>query len=270
MSKTIHINQNMLRQIVAESVRQYLSESRNPLSNIIWIAYGTDKFDSKQSRPVDFYSLPCRTNNKPYGGVWASPLESKWGWADFCDSEEFRLRTLDTHYLFKLSPDAKIYVIDTFEDLKRVSTRYIQQDLSYGIDFPELGDKYNGIYVTYNAARTLRYPGNGILGLQAWDVESICIWDDDVIIPIEEDAFEKASVNKHEKPAYDDEEISNSRKNLQMASDYDKYGNRNINKNMGQFFKGGKHPAISAQGHGNSKETKLARKFDGTIKSGMK
>ena len=39
---------------------------------------------------------------------------------------------------------------------------------------------------------------------------------------------------------------------------------------MGQFFKGGKHPAISAQGHGNSKETKLARKFDGTIKSGMK
>lgn len=31
----------------------------------------------------------------------------------------------------------------------------------------------------------------------------------------------------------------------------------------------GKHQAILAQGHGNGKDTKLARRFNGTIKSGL-
>lgn len=51
-------------------------------------------------------------------------------------------------------------------------------------------------------------------------------------------------------------------------SDYERYSNRNVDRDMSKYFNG-EHPAILAQGHGNGKKAKLARRFDGTIKSGM-
>ena len=129
--------------------------------------------------------------------------------------------------------------------------------------------------MTYNAIYSLKYGFDNINGLDTWDVESICIFNPDIIIPIEENAFDKAKIDMHEKePEYDEytyyfgDSNKDDRKYLQMKSDYDKYSNQNINSDMSKFFNG-KHPGISAQKHGNNKDTKLARRFNGTIKSGL-
>ena len=54
----------------------------------------------------------------------------------------------------------------------------------------------------------------------------------------------------------------------QINKSYELYGNRNIDSDSSKLFNG-EHPGILAQGHGNNKNTKLARKYNGTIKSGI-
>lgn len=162
---------------------------------------------------------------------------------------------------------------DTLEDLKKISN----VPNTFGdksINFKQLyKNGYDGIFVTANAVSNLRYVEFGYAGLDTWDVESICVFNPDVIIPVDEDAFEKAKINKYAEPYkdyYDDEDDfwTDSRKSLQMQSDFDRYSNQNVNKDMSKLFKG-KHPAIMAQQHGNSKDSKLARKFNGTVQSGL-
>lgn len=268
------IKEEVLKEIVKKTIEKYLAESKkDDISNIVFVAFGNDKFDINKARPVDFNSSFASLNNKPTGGVWGSPLTSKNGWADWCNSNNFRINLLSKHFLFSISPTAKIYVLDTLEDLKKISN----VPNTFGdksINFKQLYENgYDGIFVTANAVSNLRYVGKGYAGLDTWDVESICIFNPEVIVPIEEDAFEKAKINKYGEPYkdyYDDEDDfwTDSRKSLQMQSDFDRYSNQNVNKDMSQLFKG-KHPGILAQKHGNSKDSKLARKFNGTVQSGL-
>lgn len=268
------MTEETIKKIIRECIKKHLNESKTNISNIIFVAFGNDKFDINKVKPVDTNGIYTIMRNKPSGGVWASPLTSKNGWADWCNSNEFRLKTLSKHFIFSLKPNAKIYVIDDFEDLKQISTVPNYQLQQKSINFDSLvKNGYDGIFVTANAASKLRYVGKVYAGLDTWDVESICVFNPEVIIPMEEDAFEKAKINKYGEPYYNtfyDEDDSNTdnRKYLQMQSDFDRYSNQNVNKDMSTLFKG-KHPAIMAQKHGNSKDAKLARKFNGTIKSGM-
>lgn len=268
------IKEEVLKEIVKKTIEKYLAESKkDDISNIVFVAFGNDKFDINKTRPLDLNSSSVSLINKPIGGVWGSPLVSKKGWADWCNSNNFRINLLGKHFLFSLKPNTKIYVIDTFEDLKKIST-LPNQFGEKSINFNLLKNNgFNGVFVTAKAASELRYVGKGYAGLDAWDVESICVFNPDVIIPIEEDAFEKAKINKYAEPYksfLDDEDDfwTDNRKSLQMQSDFDRYSNQNVNKDMSKLFKG-KHPAIIAQKHGNSKDSKLARKFNGTVQSGL-
>mgnify|MGYP000344484407 CR=1 FL=1 len=103
--------------------------------------------------------------------------------------------------------------------------------------------------------------------LSAWDVESICIFNPNIIIPIEENAFDKEKVTRYENP-YDEDDFNDDHKFLQMQSDYAKYGNQNIKSDMSSLFNK-HHPGILAQKHGNSKDAKLARNFKGIIKNNL-
>lgn len=249
-----------------------LNNSRIKISDIIFVAFGTDKFDPNKVTPVNLDSRLVHARNKPSGGVWASPLTSKKGWADYCNANQFRLRSLSKHFLFSIKPQAKIYVIDTLEDLKQVAN--IMDYGLYVINFMMIyHNGYDGIFVTANAASKLRDGYGRYAGLDSWDVESICVFNNDIIVPIEENAFEKAKINKYGTPYkdffYDEDDFnSDDRKYLQMQSDFERYSNQNVNKDMSKLFKG-KHPGILAQMHGNRKDTKLARKFNGTVQSGI-
>ena len=266
MKQYIRLNESQLKNLIRECVCSILNESMVN-KDMVFISYGTDRFDVNQFRQPIFNSKRAMINNKPVGGLWASPINAEYGWVDFCDSNSFHLKTLAKHFIFKLKTDAKIYVIDNEEDLRKISTL---PDMNYydvlGINW-ELLREYDGVLVTDNGCR-LKFL-NGIKGLEAWDVASICIFNPNIIVPIDENAFDKAKVSKREQyakyPGYDDVE---ARKYLQMQSDFDKYSNQNVNRDMGDLFNG-EHPAILAQKHGNNKNAKLARKFNGTIKSGM-
>lgn len=265
MKQYIRLNESQLKNLIRECVCNILNESMVD-KDMVFISYGTDEFDVNKFRQPIFNSKRAMINNKPVGGLWASPIDAQFGWVDFCDCNSFHLKTLAKHFIFRLKPNANIYIIDNEEDLRKISTL---PDINYhnnlGINWELLKD-YDGVFVTDNG-RHLKFL-NGIKGLEAWDVASICIFNPNVIVPIDENAFDKAKVSKREVSYYYNDNNQEGRKYLQMQSDFDKYSNRNVTGNMGDLFNG-EHPAILAQKHGNNKNAKLAKKFNGTIKSGL-
>ena len=78
------ITKLMIKNIIRESIIKYLNESIVKVSKIIFVAFGSESFDINKVKPVDFDGSLTMLRNKPTGGVWASPLISKKGWADWC------------------------------------------------------------------------------------------------------------------------------------------------------------------------------------------
>lgn len=247
----------------------------------VFISYGTNNYDSSMVKPIDVNSRWGKSVNKPHGGLWASPVDSEFGWGDFCNRDAFNLKALSKHFLFKLKKGSNILIIDSADDLVHNSI-YDRDAWKCILDFKKIVRNYDGIYISDNAASRLRYDiklkGKDVYvsGLATWDVESICIWNSEVIEPLDEDAFERAGYHKYEKPLYtpDDEDYYygfdnlSDRKSLQIDADFERYRNTNVEDSR-KLFKG-EHPGLLAQKHGNSKDAKLARRFNGTIKSGLK
>lgn len=171
--------------------------------DIVWVSYGTDHYDPAKFKPIDYDDPGAILNNKPWGGLWASPENSKHGWIDFCRNEDFLTHTLDKSFRFKLTPNAKIYVIDNERDLINISTSlklaYMIGQGYYVIDFDRLlNEGYDGIYVTDRGILYRYYhgPNHNIVGLSSWDVESICVFRPDVVVPIEDNDTGVIKINE--------------------------------------------------------------------------
>jgi hypothetical protein len=160
-------------------------KNTNGVLDKVYIAYGSSEYSPNKFKPVDLKHWRSTINNKPFGGLWASPIDSKWGWKDWCQAEEWKTESLNTYFTFTLAPGANIYVIDNEKDLMSVSTFRSEYTSTLSIDFADLiNNGYDGIYVTDNAARKFRCSTiYGISDLSSWDCESICIFNKDVIIP---------------------------------------------------------------------------------------
>lgn len=116
--------------------------------------------------------------NKPDGGLWASPVDSKDSWKDWCLAKNFRNpRSFGTYTKFKLKETSKIYTIDCREDFVRLLKLYGRKVPvldEYFIDWEKVSRKYDGVYLTYDGNIECHHYGFGI-DLNAWDVESIVV-----------------------------------------------------------------------------------------------
>lgn len=118
--KKLILNENKLRQIVRESIMSIINEGIDrSIYDITFVSYGTDNFSAEDFKQPYFDEEDV---NKPRGGFWGSPIDSVNGWGEWCDDNEFYIDKLDKHVLFKVKKGSRIYVIDTKEDLDRVST----------------------------------------------------------------------------------------------------------------------------------------------------
>ena len=72
------------------------------------IHYGSDKFIPEKVLPVKNDSC---VKPKKDGGLWTSPIDSKWGWKDWNDCEQFRDCDEQNSFTVCLKADAKIFVI---------------------------------------------------------------------------------------------------------------------------------------------------------------
>lgn len=145
-----------------------------------YIHYGSLKFNSnifKQVKNLSYSNKP-----KPGTGLWASPKESNYGWKDWCKQENFRSCKDKNSFTFELDKNAKILIIDNYEDLIK-NLNFLKHKEFKGlisIDFEEASKRYDAILLTEKGERNTRitHPKN----LYGWDCESILILKSDNII----------------------------------------------------------------------------------------
>lgn len=161
-----------------------------------FIVYGKKKFNPKKFGKIKNRKGWCKPKHKT--GLWASPIDSEWGWRDFvtCEMMGSWRKSLQSYFKFKLSPRAKIYVIDTLQDLYLVPYKRkseLQPALSdYLIDYEMMAAMgYSGILLTVNGQNETRMPEyEGLyyqgrsFNLYGWDVESLLVLDPGCIIPV--------------------------------------------------------------------------------------
>lgn len=137
-----------------------------------YIHYGSSKFDINKFNHINYKDVfPIRTI-KPYGGLWASPVDSSWNWYDWCICNDFNLKALNEYFKFELKNDAKVLYVNSIDDIKKY---YIN---TYGhnyIDFEYiLFDHYDAMEVTMNSET--------YHALYGWDVDSLVVFNPDCII----------------------------------------------------------------------------------------
>ena len=76
-----------------------------------YIHFGSDKFDPERFCTVTNYL------NKPKGGLWGSPVDSKESWEHWCKKEEFALDRLSASFRFQLTPAARVCHLYTSKDI---------------------------------------------------------------------------------------------------------------------------------------------------------
>ncbi len=112
--------------------------------------------------------------------LWTSPIESKFSWKYFIESNDlvdFFDFNKESFFKLKLKNDIKIFIIDSFEDLKNVPL----VDNSV-IDFEKLSEKYDAVWLTEKGEASTKFTSG--INLHTWDCESVLILNPDCFIEI--------------------------------------------------------------------------------------
>ncbi len=172
--------------------------TREELEKTEWIHYGKyDHFDPKFFKEISNYitykdregnSRIWRNICKPYGGIWASPVDSDFGWKEWCELEggDAFIKRTQKSFKFKLKPDSKIYTIDSVYDLEELNKKFaILDDRKFEswFDYEKMKNSgYDGLFMTAQGERTTRL-ANTLVSFYGWDCESIVVFNKDCIIP---------------------------------------------------------------------------------------
>lgn len=203
MRKTITLTESELRNFITEAVKKVLNEMTYT-KDMIFVSYLNGEYDQKEFKPIEYDDVYTIENKCRYG-LWGCPIDSNFGWKEWCEKEEFFIG--NDLFTFKLKDNAKIYVVNNYEDLERIST--LKDRFGRGsINFKELlANNYDGIYVTENAIKSLRFLKGNVQDLSCWNVESVCIFNPNVIIPLSQEKVKQPSKPKRKQWWDNDEEI---------------------------------------------------------------
>lgn len=123
---------------------------------------------------------------KPKGGLWASPVDSEFGWADFCRTEDIYTESLAESFSFWLTENAKILHIYSEEQLAKLPKIKVTPDLEetigkvpwIALDFEALEKQYDGIELHLSDEES----DDGLFfALYGWNCDCILIFHEDVI-----------------------------------------------------------------------------------------
>lgn len=142
-----------------------------------YIHYGAEPFNRD-------LIVPIRNRlyfTKPWGGLWASPVDAPFGWKQWCEREGFALDRFVHSFTFTLSPEAKVLTISS-----RLNMHGLPRGDSLGLDlgmvcldFEELRRQgYDAVELELSCDWELYF------ALYGWDCDSIVILNPDVIVEV--------------------------------------------------------------------------------------
>jgi len=138
--------------------------------------YGSSAYDPALLRPIRNRRIPFV---KPLGGLWTSPVDSDWGWVDWCKAEEYGLSHLCRHFDVRFK--GKLLTVDSEADLDLLPWRDVCPGINQQVpDFEAIvAEGYQGMHLTVDGQHATRttWPRT----LYGWDCESVLIFDPDSI-----------------------------------------------------------------------------------------
>lgn len=133
--------------------------------------YGTDRIDMNRKYTTSRGDKPA--------GLWASPVSCGDPWKEWCEDEDYEIEKLDRHFDFTLKPGARILHVREKEDAAPY-IRSLLGGLIQELDHESLKRDFDGMEIHLSDNWSLR----DMNIFYYWDVDSIVIWDLDVIEPI--------------------------------------------------------------------------------------
>ena len=138
------------------------------------IHYGNSKYNPSLFQPIQNSWV------KPKGGLWASPVNSKDSWKNWCLEENFNCISLDQSFEFEI--EGNILVIDSYEDLLTKVIWFEKYDEIYPDFEAMLMLGIDAIHLTEEGQCRTRFAKEGYsLKLYGWDCESVLVLNPDCI-----------------------------------------------------------------------------------------
>lgn len=151
---------------------------------MIYRHFGNNTID-----PNHVYGKP--RYDKP-AGLWSSPLNGHETWKDFCLYNDYETEKIQEHFDFRLADRARILKVKCLKDAEPYIMKGIPNSLlsllimptGYGLDHIRLKHDFDGMEVTLS--RELRkHPV-----FELWDVDSLVLWNLNVIVPVDSDGMD--------------------------------------------------------------------------------
>lgn len=146
---------------------------------MLLIHYGASEY-----RPELFKSI---SDNpffiKPRGGLWCSPVDSEWGWSDWCKAEEFARGSLKKHFYVEFN--GTLLVIDSVADLDQFP--WIEDQGMHFITFQAMccdGFAFDAIHLTIRGEQETRLTRPW--SLYGWDCECVLVMNPASITPLDD------------------------------------------------------------------------------------
>lgn len=139
-----------------------------------YIHYGAKRFDPRKFHAIQ--NAHCFT--KPVGGFWASPVDAKYGWKEWCYENNFRECNQKNSFTFTLSENAKVLTISSVSEAKRLPQQHSDPALPWWVmpDFEAL------LKQGYDAVEVEMSEDWGLYQcLYGWDCDSMVILNPEVI-----------------------------------------------------------------------------------------
>ena len=141
----------------------------------IYIHYGSKRFRPKLFKPIrnrEFF-------NKPYGGLWASPVDAEYGWKQWTEDNHYGERSESDSFRFSL-PEANVIHITNKSDIDKLpmtgSTDALDMTSMRCLDFEKLlSSGFDAIELHLSQNWELYWD------LYGWDCDCILVLNPDVI-----------------------------------------------------------------------------------------
>ena len=167
----VRLTESDIYYIIYEAVRNYRT-------------YGLGNFDKALFKRAE-NNKDRWPRNKPKGGLWASPVDADFGWLDWNKREMFMAYEDDDYFEFVFKDDARIYTIDSREDVARLPQQWDNEEMvklfgdirRYGSefypDFEKISEEYDAIEYHMN--------NETYWALYGWDCDSVLVLNPDAI-----------------------------------------------------------------------------------------
>lgn len=149
----------------------------------ILIHFGASKYRKSDFQEIQ-NSKTITMLNKPQGGFWSCEytpeLDFRSEWELYVKDCEWDEDMLNEYFLFKISNESKVYVIDSEEDLNILEEKYGYNFKNSHIDctvidYEKMAKDYDAIYMTDDGLY------ENMDKVASWCIESLCIFNPDIV-----------------------------------------------------------------------------------------